>query len=133
LLFKSRKERKNVMNRVVHFEFAAEDPKRAVKFYENVFGWKIQKWDGPMDYWLVSTGKDDEPGINGGIMKKGDTKQLTVNTLGVSSIDELIKKIVSSGGKVIQPRTEIPGVGFHAYVKDTEGNIIGLMESTQKM
>jgi uncharacterized protein len=121
------------MNRVVHFELAAEDPNRAVKFYEDVFGWKIQKWDGPMDYWLVMTGNKDIPGINGGIMKKGDTKQLTINTIDVSSIDEMIKKIVNLGGKVIQPRTEIPGVGFHAYAKDTEGNIFGLMESTQMM
>ena len=37
------------MPRVVHFEFAAEDPQRAVKFYERVFGWKIDKWEGPME------------------------------------------------------------------------------------
>jgi predicted enzyme related to lactoylglutathione lyase len=50
------------MNRPVHFEIHAEDPERAASFYSELFGWKITKWDGPVDYWLVSTGSDT-PGI----------------------------------------------------------------------
>ena len=57
------------MPRVIHFEIHADDPSRAVKFYTEVFGWKIEKWQGPMDYWLVYTGKE-EPGIDGAIMKR---------------------------------------------------------------
>ena len=49
------------MSRVVHFELCADDPERAVKFYEEVFGWKIQKWDGPQDYWLATTGAKRSP------------------------------------------------------------------------
>ncbi|HPT75026.1 MAG TPA: VOC family protein, partial [Methanomassiliicoccaceae archaeon] len=55
------------MPRVIHFEIPAEDPERAVEFYKKVFGWKIDKWEGPIDYWLVMTGENDEPGINGAI------------------------------------------------------------------
>jgi hypothetical protein len=55
----------------MHFELPADDPKRAIAFYEKVFGWTITKWDAPMDYWLVTTGNDDEPGINGAIMRAG--------------------------------------------------------------
>src|SRR3990172_1844198 len=58
------------MSRVVHFEISADNPERAVKFYHNVFGWKITRWDGPMDYWIITTGRDKEPGINGGMIKK---------------------------------------------------------------
>jgi predicted enzyme related to lactoylglutathione lyase len=58
------------MPRVVHFEIHAEKPEKAVEFYSKVFGWKIQKWDGPVDYWLVSTGSADERGIDGGIMRR---------------------------------------------------------------
>ena len=58
------------MNRVVHFELPADNPDRAVDFYKKVFGWQIQKWPGPQDYWLVTTGADGEPGINGGILRR---------------------------------------------------------------
>ena len=58
------------MPRVVHFELSADDPERAIKFYENAFGWKTEKWAGPMDYWLIMTGPEDEPGIDGGLSKR---------------------------------------------------------------
>jgi predicted enzyme related to lactoylglutathione lyase len=54
------------MPRVVHFEIAANDPDKAAAFYQEVFGWKITKWEGPQEYWLVETGEEGEPGINGG-------------------------------------------------------------------
>ena len=55
------------MPRPTHFEIQAGDPARAIKFYESVFGWSFQKWDGPMPYWMVTTGPDSKPGINGGL------------------------------------------------------------------
>jgi len=58
------------MPRVVHFEFYVDDPERAVKFYQEVFGWKITKWEGPVDYWLVTTGEEGEPGIDGAIARR---------------------------------------------------------------
>ena len=60
------------MPRVVHFELNADDPERASRFYQQVFGWQIRKWDGPVDYWLIMTGPDDEPGINGALMKRSE-------------------------------------------------------------
>jgi len=44
------------MPRPIHFEIPADRPERAVAFYEHLFGWQFQKWDGPMPYWLVRTG-----------------------------------------------------------------------------
>ena len=58
------------MSRVNHFEINADDPERAAKFYANVCGWKIDKWKGPIEYWLVTTGESDEPGIDGAIMRR---------------------------------------------------------------
>jgi len=61
------------MPRVVHFELPAANPERASKFYTDVFGWKIEKWEGGGEpYWLVTTGDEKMPGINGGIVKKKD-------------------------------------------------------------
>ena len=59
------------MLRVSHFELPASDPEKLVKFYEDVFGWTVKKWDGPMDYWLVMTGPEDQEGIDGGIARRG--------------------------------------------------------------
>ncbi len=115
------------MNRVIHFELNADDPQRAIEFYEKVFGWNTNKWEGEFDYWLVNTGEEDEPGINGGIMKRQDG-QSTVNTIGVDSIDNYTEKTEEAGGEVLMGKTAVPGVGYSAYIKDTEGNVIGLME-----
>ena len=117
------------MPRVVHFEINALDPERAMKFYEKAFGWWFSKWDGPFDYWLVMTGKENQPGIDGGLMK-GEVKQgSTVNTLDVASIDEAIRKVEDAGGKIVRPKNAIPGVGWIAYFQDTEGNQFGMMQT----
>lgn len=115
------------MPRVVHFEIPADDPERVATFYEKVFGWKIDKWEGPMDYWLVKTGEDDEMGINGAIMPKkfGDKVR---NTIGVESFDEYAKKIEAEGGNLLTEKMDIPGVGTMALFQDTEGNISGIIE-----
>ncbi|KKG15484.1 VOC family protein, partial [Methanosarcina sp. 2.H.T.1A.15] len=55
---------------MVHFEIHAEDIERAKKFYEDVFGWKIEKWEGPIEYWNITTGKQEDPGIDGGLMRR---------------------------------------------------------------
>jgi len=115
------------MPRVIHFEIHADDPERAVQFYEKVFGWKISKWQGPVDYWLVKTGEPDKPGIDGAIMRRTD-HGTTYNTIDVPSIDEFTKTIEKSGGKVVMPKTAIPSVGYMAYCADTEGNVFGIME-----
>lgn len=118
------------MAKVVHFEIPADDPERAAKFYEDVFGWEINKWEGPFDYWLVTTGPEDEPGINGAIMTRemGDTVR---NTIGVESIDEYITKIQENGGKMLTEKNTIPGVGSMAAFQDTEGNITVVIEPEQ--
>lgn len=115
------------MGRVVHFEIPAENPERALKFYETVFGWKTQKWDGPMDYWVVNTG-EETLGINGGIMPRHDPNQPLCVTIAVENLDNSLVLIEQNGGTVVVPKMEIPGVGWLAYFKDTEGIIQGVME-----
>lgn len=119
------------MSRVVHFEISAEKPERAIKFFEKVFGWKITKWERPVDYWLITTGKENEPGIDGGLGKRTESEASIVNTIDVSSVDEYVKKVKSNGGTLVSPKHAIPGVGYIAYFKDTEGNMFGIMESDE--
>jgi predicted enzyme related to lactoylglutathione lyase len=121
------------MGRIIHFNISADNTARAVKFYETVFGWKVEKWPGPVDYWLVTTGPDDKPGINGGIGRREDPADHTSNSIEVASLKEAVAKIVAAGGKVLEPKMPIPGVGWFAMCLDTEGNRFDLMEPDPKI
>ncbi len=115
------------MPRVVHFEIHADDTNRASAFYEKIFGWKFNKWDGPEEYYLINTGPDTEQGINGGLMKRRDPKGNVYNTINVDSVDDYIKKVEQNGGKVVVPKMAVQGVGYLAYCTDTEENVFGIM------
>lgn len=122
------------MPRVIHFEIHADDPERAVKFYQTVLGWEFQKWGGPMEYWLVSTGPNDKPGINGGLMRRhpgqsGNAVIAYVCTVDVPNVDEYVKKATAAGATIALPKMPIPSIGWLAYCKDTEGNIFGMMQA----
>jgi hypothetical protein len=116
------------MPRPIHFEIPADNPDRAIKFYETLFGWKFHKWEGPMPYWLISTG-EGEPGINGGLLPRRHPEQPCVNTIGVSDIDASIALAEKSGGTCVVPKMPVPTVGWLAYCKDTEGHIFGMMQN----
>ncbi len=122
------------MSRVVHFEIHADDPQRAVNFYHYIFDWQINKWEGPADYWLITTGPDTEPGINGAIVQRpqpinSDAVTAYVCTVDVPSVDDAIAKITSHGGTIELAKMAVPQVGWLAYAKDTEGNIFGVLQS----
>jgi predicted enzyme related to lactoylglutathione lyase len=119
------------MPRVVHFEIPADDPDKVAKFYTDVFGWQIQKVEGPMEYWLVYTGEEGSPGINGGIYRRSPEWGAYVNTLDVSSIDESIAAVVAAGGSIVTPKTAMTGLGWLAYFRDPEGNLFGMMQADE--
>jgi predicted enzyme related to lactoylglutathione lyase len=121
------------MPRVVHFEIHAADPDRAANFYKTLFGWDFQKWEGPMDYWLITTGPNDQPGINGGLVRRqgeidGQAVIAYVCTVDVENLDASVQTAVDNGGQIALPKMPIPGMGWLAYCKDTEGNIFGMMQ-----
>ena len=118
------------MNRVVHFEIHAENLNRAARFYGELLGWKFDKWM-PEEYWLITTGPPDEPGINGGLFRrKGHVEGSSVIcTIQVASVDDSVERVMALGGSNVVPKKGIPGVGWLAYSKDTEGNIFGLMQN----
>lgn len=116
--------------KIIHFEIPADDPKRAAEFYTRVFGWKVEKW-GPVDYWNVTAGKDDEPGINGAISPRSELP-VTRNTISVPSIEEFADKITKAGGKIVTPKMPIPGFGYLVSCIDTEGNAFNIMQQDSK-
>lgn len=116
------------MSRVIHFEISVDNPERAVKFYRTVFGWKTQKWKGPMDYWLITTGDPKVPGIDGAFQRRTEGIPSIVNIIAAKQIDRTLELIVKAGGRVANPKTAVPGVGWTAYCADPEGNLFGLMQ-----
>jgi len=116
------------MNRFTHFEFATDNIEKTAAFYRAVFGWKVEKWAGPVDYWIVDTGDASTPGINGGLMQAGGDFSGTINTVEVEDIDAVIAKVKANGGTIISEKQPIPGVGQIAYFGDNCGIVVGIMQ-----
>ena len=120
---------------LVHFEIPAKDVEKLKSFYTKVFGWKIEKFPGPMEYWGIETVPVDKSGapvrrgVNGGLYKKEKPDQVPLTYVGVESVDEYTKKIESAGGKALMRKEEVPGMGWFSIVQDPEGNLFGLYQS----
>lgn len=122
------------MDKVVHFHMPVDDMERAKKFYTDIFGWDVQGTDYP-EYQLVKTVDTDEndipkePGaINGSLYTRDSPGEHPEITIEVSSIDDYLKKIEESGGKIITTKTPIKDMGFYAEFEDTENNVVGLWQ-----
>jgi predicted enzyme related to lactoylglutathione lyase len=120
---------------IVHFEIPADDVEKLRKFYSGLFGWKIEKMPGPVEYWGIATvpvnekGMPQRPGVNGGMMKRQNPEHKPVNYIAVESVDEYVKKIEALGGRVIVPKMEVPGIGWWALALDPEGNQFAILQS----
>jgi predicted enzyme related to lactoylglutathione lyase len=133
------------MPTIVHFEVPADDIERAKKFYNELFGWKIEKWpstddsqltsaaDGqPMEYWMVTTTDDKgNKALGGGMMKRQMPGHQVTNYIGVESIDEYSSKVEKLGGKVVASKHAVPGMGYFALCIDTENNNFAIWESDE--
>jgi uncharacterized protein len=124
---------------IVHFEIPADNVEKIKSFYEQVFGWKIIQAEGPIEYWIIQTVPTDEngmtqrPGVNGGMYKKLEPQNKPINYFAVESINDFLAKIVKLGGKVIQPKEEVPNIGWIAAAQDPEGNQFALLEPLETM
>ncbi len=124
---------------IIHFEIPADDVDKLRTFYSELFGWKIEKTPGPMEYWGIETVPVDEkgmplrPGVNGGMMKRQTPQHKPVNYIAVESVDEYVLKIEKLGGKIIVPKMEVPGIGWWVFAIDPEGNQFAIIETMRTM
>ena len=128
------------MSRPIHFEIHVDDPARAMDFYAIVLGWSFEEYR-PGQYWLIKTGESETPGINGGLVRRRGPAPPPatrvpiigwVCTMPVRDLETMLHAVTNAGGTVIKPRHAIPGVGWLAYARDTEGNIFGLTQADPK-
>lgn len=123
------------MGKVVHFEIPADNLARAKKFYSTVFGWTLNDFP-EMEYTIAKTVESDqngmpkEPGaINGGMLQRQDPVKSPVITIDVDNMDQAAVTIEKNGGKMIRAKMAVGDMGFAAYFKDTEGNVVGLWQN----
>ncbi|HNT72435.1 MAG TPA: VOC family protein [Methanothrix sp.] len=112
------------MSSIVHFEIPAEDLQRAKKFYSSLFGWKTQSWQDMEDYMIIDT-----YGVGGGMMKRKNPDQHITDYIGVPSVDEYSLKVKELGGRILVPKTAVPGMGYFVVCMDTEKNAFGIWET----
>ena len=118
------------MGSVVHYEITATDTARAKKFYEEALGRKIENANMPRtDYWLTIPKGN---GIDGAIMPKEYNPQPVIPHVSVTDIDESIEKVKKAGGSIVNEKMNVPGVGYSIYIKDSEGNVIGLLQELEE-
>ena len=125
---------------IVHFEIQVGDPVRARRFYQEVFEWKVEKWEGT-DFYGVWTGRSKYPngsivGLDGSLgEKKGKTPagDAALNsflcTIEISDIDKTLQAVAQAGGVVIKPRFAFPHVGWMAICADPDGNQFNLIQN----
>jgi len=123
------------MSRVVHFEIQADDVERAKTFYAAAFDWTFQDYGEFVGttYWGITTGPEDQPGINGGLLGRpapvpagGHGTNAFVATMGVADYDETERRILAAGGHVALPKMALKGMAWQGYYLDTEGNTFGI-------
>jgi predicted enzyme related to lactoylglutathione lyase len=121
--------------RVVHFEIPFDDAERASSFYQEAFGWNLMPMP-EMNYTMVSTGPTSEQGppsepgfINGGMMQRGMPVGGPVLTIDVEDIDAALQLIQKLGGTTVTAKQVVGDMGFSAYFKDPEGNLLGLWQT----
>jgi len=117
------------MPTAVHFDIPPDDPERAKSFYAKLFGRKFERPMEPMGYYLMDTEDlEGKPGLGGGLGKRQSADQRIMNYIGVNSVDEYLLKVEKLGGKVLMPKTVVPGWGYLAICTVTENSTFGLWE-----
>jgi predicted enzyme related to lactoylglutathione lyase len=120
------------MGRVVHFEIHAADLDRAERFYCEAFGWTVQRWPGqPVDYRLLTTGAG-RTGIDGALTERDDGGGAGgagfVCTIEVDDLASTELRLLELGATRVTEAQEIPGVGRHAYFRDLDGHVFGVLQ-----
>jgi predicted enzyme related to lactoylglutathione lyase len=123
------------MPTIVYFQIPSDDIERSKKFYNELFGWTIDKMSESntpegMENWEVTTTDDKgNKALGGGMSKRQMPQQQITNFIDVKSVDEYSSKAERLGGKIVVPKTVVPGMGYYAVCLDTENNSFGIYES----
>lgn len=119
-------------NPVTYFEIPVNDMKKAIQFYNLVFGFEFERntIDGnEMAFFPLS---ENGKGISGALAKGKTYKPSKNGTLiyfDSEDIDQTLIKVKKVGGKILYPKTAIGALGFVAEFEDSEGNRIAIHQN----
>lgn len=119
-----------------YFDLTVRDVAQAKAFFEKALGWRFERFPMPYEYYRIQAGPEGEAGIDGGIGGVKDTpisegKPMTQVTVPVPNLDDVIARIVANGGRVVEPRMPIPGVGWYATCAEPGGLKFGLIQADE--
>jgi uncharacterized protein len=114
------------LSKIVHFEIPADDTTRAREFYGELFGVQWQTYEGPVEYHMF--GNEDQTG--GGLMPRQPGQDGLVVYFNTEDIDSASQKVRQLGGSV-EDKQPVPGMGWFAHAKDTEGNSFSFWQSDE--
>jgi predicted enzyme related to lactoylglutathione lyase len=128
------------MPTIVHFEVPSDDIERSKRFYNELFGWTIEKLQGTdkipegMEYWMITTTDENgDKSLTGGMLKRQNPQQQEItNYIDVKSIDEYSARVEKLGGKVVVQKMPVPGMGYFAICLDTENNSFAIWETDNR-
>ena len=118
-------------NNLASFAIHADDVQRCRRFYEAVFQWRFEPW-GPPDFYLVRTGDEDRPGVQGLMHKRQQPRgaggpNCFECTIAVDDLDAVTGAIAANGGRILMANAQVPTVGVLTKFEDTEGNMLSAM------
>lgn len=117
------------MNGLTHFEIPVNDIDKAKEFYSKLFDWKFNYIE-EMKYLMFTTESEDgKSKVGGGIFKKQNESHTITNYITVKSLDESAKKVEELGGKIVMPKSAVPGMGWFVHFTDMDGNLLALWEN----
>lgn len=111
----------------MHYEIPVDDAERAGAFYRAVFDWQVSRW-GPQEYWTMTDGQGVGPGAEGALTPRAEAPEGVVVYVGVEDIDRAMARVTPSGGTLLTEKMPVPGVGWTARFRDSEGNTVGLFQ-----
>ena len=119
-----------------YFDLTVRDMGQAKAFFERVLGWRFVKFEMPYEYYRIQAGPESEAGIDGGIGAIKDTptsegRPMTQVTMPVPDLEEVVARVIAAGGRVVEPRMAIPGIGWYATCAEPGGLKFGLIQADE--
>lgn len=117
-----------------YFDLTVTDLQAARRFFERALGWRFERFPMPYEYYRIQAGPIHEPGIDGGIGAVKDAplsggRPTTQVTIPVDDLDEVLARVEASGGRVVEPKMPIPGIGWYATCAEPGGLLFGLIQA----
>jgi hypothetical protein len=120
------------MANIGFFDIPADDVGRAKKFYQSLLGWKIEPatsfFDKTQQRQNIITGKPEKGTMNRGGLYKRHMPGPIMNFVIVEDLGAVLASVERLGGTIVMPKNPIKSVGLVAVIRDTEGNILGLLQ-----